>query len=286
MPVEVELNGLLPGRGPGLGPAPGRGPGVGPPGWLGRAEPGVGPGRPCPVPARPPGLGTARGPGVWPPGPGAVWAPGPGGVWTPGPGRVWPPGPGTGPRSRSAGWPVVGSGWLNGTCGTPEPTERPPSASGAGVTGSAGLTGVSAAGSATDRACSAAVGASIVVSALATGATGAAGAGAATAGPGDTAAAWPLEACRLPGCPPEVLAFAASPANASLSLRTTGASIVDEADRTNSPISPSLAITALLSTPNSLASSYTRTFATTLPASARSIRASQPDRSSACSVRR
>ena len=55
------------------------------------------------------------------------------------------------------------------------------------------------------------------------------------------------------------------PANASLSLRTTGASIVEDAERTNSPISSSLAITALLSTPNSLASSYTRTFATTLP---------------------
>jgi len=54
-------------------------------------------------------------------------------------------------------------------------------------------------------------------------------------------------------------------ANASLSLRTTGASIVEDADRTNSPISWSLAITALLSTPNSLASSYTRTFATALP---------------------
>jgi hypothetical protein len=52
--------------------------------------------------------------------------------------------------------------------------------------------------------------------------------------------------------------------NASLSLRTTGASIVEDADRTNSPISWSLAITALLSTPNSFASSYTRTFATAL----------------------
>jgi hypothetical protein len=44
-------------------------------------------------------------------------------------------------------------------------------------------------------------------------------------------------------------------ANASLSLRTTGASIVEDADRTNSPISWSLAMTALLSTPNSFASS-------------------------------
>jgi hypothetical protein len=45
------------------------------------------------------------------------------------------------------------------------------------------------------------------------------------------------------------------PENASVSLRTTGASIVEDADRTNSPISWSLAMTTLLSTPNSLASS-------------------------------
>src|SRR5699024_6300023 len=50
----------------------------------------------------------------------------------------------------------------------------------------------------------------------------------------------------------------------SFRRRTTGASIVEDAERTNSPISLSLARTALLSTPNSLASSYTRTFATTL----------------------
>jgi hypothetical protein len=43
--------------------------------------------------------------------------------------------------------------------------------------------------------------------------------------------------------------------NASWSRRTTGASIVEEADRTNSPMSWSLAITTLLSTPISLASS-------------------------------
>ena len=60
-------------------------------------------------------------------------------------------------------------------------------------------------------------------------------------------------------------------ANASLSLRTTGASTVEDADRTNSPISWSLAMTTLLSTPNSLASSYTRTFATSLPTSVRGV---------------
>jgi hypothetical protein len=48
---------------------------------------------------------------------------------------------------------------------------------------------------------------------------------------------------------------APSVAKDSLSLRTTGASTVDDADRTNSPSSWSLAMTALLSIPNSLASS-------------------------------
>jgi len=47
-------------------------------------------------------------------------------------------------------------------------------------------------------------------------------------------------------------------------LRTTGASIVEDAERTNSPSSWSLAMTTLLSTPISLASSYTRTLATSL----------------------
>jgi hypothetical protein len=51
---------------------------------------------------------------------------------------------------------------------------------------------------------------------------------------------------------------------ASVRLRTTGASIVEDAERTNSPSSWSLAMTTLLSTPNSLASSYTRTLATSL----------------------
>jgi hypothetical protein len=78
-------------------------------------------------------------------------------------------------------------------------------------------------------------------------ADGADGAGPADAADG-TAACW-ARRCPLPlprGC---------CAANASLSLRTTGASIVEDADRTNSPISVSLAMTALLSTPNSFASS-------------------------------
>jgi hypothetical protein len=52
--------------------------------------------------------------------------------------------------------------------------------------------------------------------------------------------------------------------NLSINLRTTGASTVDDAERTNSPTSCSFASSSLLSSPNSLANSYTRTLATLL----------------------
>ena len=67
-----------------------------------------------------------------------------------------------------------------------------------------------------------------------------------------------------PGLAPDLPAFPPGPCSASVNLRTTGASIVEDAERTNSPSSWSLAMTTLLSTPNSLASSYTRTLATSL----------------------
>jgi hypothetical protein len=50
-------------------------------------------------------------------------------------------------------------------------------------------------------------------------------------------------------------AAAPSGGSASRNLRTTGGSTVEEADRTNSPSSWSLAMTTLLSTPSSFASS-------------------------------
>src|SRR5438067_8473171 len=119
-------------------------------------------------------------------------------------------------------------------------------------------------------------------------AAGAAGADATapSAAPSAAVATWPAGVFRLPFCPSGPAGAASRPPGAflagtclgasaendSLSLRTTGASIVEDADRTNSPISWSLAITALLSTPNSFASSYTRTFATALPYSVRLIR--------------
>jgi hypothetical protein len=52
--------------------------------------------------------------------------------------------------------------------------------------------------------------------------------------------------------------------NISMRRRTTGASTVDDAERTNSPISWSFARTTLLSIPSCFANSCTRTFDTVL----------------------
>lgn len=112
-----------------------------------------------------------------------------------------------------------------------------------------------------------------VTGALTDGASAAAGLGAGAPGfgaagraavAGDGAAGFAGVALRgAPGFA-AVLPAPPGPCNASVSLRTTGASIVEDAERTNSPSSWSLAMTTLLSTPNSLASSYTRTLATSL----------------------
>jgi hypothetical protein len=240
MPVAVELNGLLPGRGPGRG----------------------GPGTPADGRGAPPGLG-APGPGRGALGLGALC--------------------GAVPEPSAAGCCTLGTvslaaagasacGCGNGTGGLPGDPSAAWSAAGAVA---AGLAGSDAAGAGL---------------ASAAGATGAAGlrplvapcpsSAAATAGAAGAAAlrppvVWLARACL--GC---------WAANASLSLRTTGASIVEDADRTNSPISWSLAITALLSTPNSLASSYTRTFATALPLLGPDWPDPSAGRGSACSVRR
>ncbi len=206
MPVAVELNGLLPGRGPGRGAcrwpgAAGRGPAAAGRGVAGR-EPGS-----------PPGLCVS----------GCVGMVSAGGTCGP---TLWSCGNGT----------VIAG----------------PERAGAGSAG--GMTG--AGGSAI---AAPAAGPSCVTSAGAAGAVPFAAAPLAAASAAPAAAATrPLAARR-----PAAAAFGAAPsddlptwpANASLSRRTTGASIVEDADRTNSPISWSLAITALLSTPNSFASS-------------------------------
>ncbi len=106
------------------------------------------------------------------------------------------------------------------------------------------------------------------------GASGAAGLGAGAPGfgaagraaaAGEGAAGFAGDALRgAPGLAAGLPALPPGPCSASVNLRTTGASIVEDAERTNSPSSWSLAMTTLLSTPNSLASSYTRTLATSL----------------------
>lgn len=133
---------------------------------------------------------------------------------------------------------------------------RGPEAAGAGegvlLAGAAEVTGVTGAGAA------GAAGAGLGAGAPGFGAAGrAAAAGDGAAGEGAALRGAPGLAAVLPALPP-------GPCSASVNLRTTGASIVEDAERTNSPSSWSLAMTTLLSTPNSLASSYTRTLATLL----------------------
>ncbi len=255
MPVAVELNGLLPGRGPGRG-APGRGaPGRGAPG-RGALAPGA------PAPAGRGAAGRAPAPPwgrSW-----ARWAPAASegrGAW----GRAAP-----GPR-KSAG--VAGDRGGPGTPGVPGDLDSPGRDAGDGGTGGS-WRAASAATASSDPAGVAAPAASGAVACSATG-VWAAGVGqaserpfpfrGATPSPGRAAVAVPLRPeGRGRGWPSwdeargPLLAFwscAAGAAKASLSRRTTGASIVEEADRTNSPISLSWSITALLSTPNSFASS-------------------------------
>lgn len=143
------------------------------------------------------------------------------------------------------------------------------SAAGTGVTG-AGFTG---AGLGPGR--GPADGAEAAAGALLSGASAAAGLAAGTPGfgaagraaaAGEGAAGFTGAALRgAPGFAADLpAALPPGPCSASVNLRTTGASIVEDAERTNSPSSWSLAMTTLLSTPNSLASSYTRTLATSL----------------------
>jgi hypothetical protein len=234
MPVAVELNGLLPGRGPGRGgpgtPADGRGapPGRGAPG-PGRGALGLG--APCAAPPEPSAAGAVS--------PAAAGA---------------------------SGW-----GCGNGTGGLPGDPSAPRSAAGAVAAGLAG-SAAAGAGPASAAGATGAAGPRPLVAPCPSSADATAGAAGAAERP---SAVWLARACL--GC---------WAANASLSLRTTGASIVEDADRTNSPISWSLAITALLSTPNSLASSYTRTFATALPLLGPDWPDPSAGRGSACSVRR
>lgn len=151
----------------------------------------------------------------------------------------------------------------------------------AGATGAAGAAGVTGAAGAAGaglgvggfgpgrgpEAAGEAAGLSAASAGLAAGGLGAAGPGRAACAGEDADGVAGLGAACLRGAPGFAAAGLPLPPpvfNASVNLRTTGASIVEDAERTNSPSSWSLAMTTLLSTPNSLASSYTRTLATSL----------------------
>lgn len=89
----------------------------------------------------------------------------------------------------------------------------------------------------------------------------------------------------VPPFAPDLLSPEASPlcdAYTSFNRRTTGASTVEEAERTNSPIDSSFASTSLLVVPSSLASSWTRGFATFLLSGLHPDRA-EPTTSAQCS---
>jgi len=263
MPVAVELNGLLPGLGPGRG-APGR------------DAPGRGaPGRGAPGP-------DAPGRAVAPPGdPGASGREAPG-AGLDAEGRGWPVSRPPGPRKSAgvagdrggAGTPVApavlvscGPGWDTGDGGTGGRRRAAPPADAPEPFAASGL---AASGALARPAAPSAVPAAVSGATLGAGAVP----GAARPAAG-LRLSWPAPA--LPparasagdrpsagfaaagwadvGCADCWFCCAAWTANSSLSRRTTGASIVEDADRTNSPISLSRSITALLSTPNSFASS-------------------------------
>ena len=299
MPVAVELNGLLPGLGPGRG-APGRGPdppGLGAPGrgapgpWVLGAE-GLPPGPPWPgwsgrpagapgrCPPEPPGAPGRGAEGrVWLPwpvpglrksagvagvlgGPGTLGAPGvPWGlesVWGrsgSGPGRDAGDG-GTGGSRRAAVSGATGAAAVPFTAapsGAAARSAEPLAAPSGAVRGTGGTPEAVPAAAAAARSSRAFWGA---VPALTSGRGRAPTPGAAW--PAGAAAGAPSrgadDAAGL-GLDPGADCCATLEANASLSRRTTGASIVEDADLTNSPISWSLTMTALLSTPNSFASS-------------------------------
>lgn len=262
------------GRGaPGRG-APGRGaPGRGPP------EPAAGRGPPAPAAAGRSAFSSRR------PGRGMPWD-GANGL-LPGRGAPWPRSPSPRPRGRGMPWEVA-KGLLPGRGPPAAPGRGAPgrgapvaaSAEAAGFSGSGalgagrapGLTpdgaaaGFSAAGAAgADSAGFCAAGAA---GAGAAGfcAAGAAGAGAEAAGAAGAEASGAADG-RGAGVgvePAGAAGLESDAGKAPRSFLTTGASMVDEAERTNSPISCSFATASFEVMPSSLASSCTRTLATFL----------------------
>jgi hypothetical protein len=152
------------------------------------------------------------------------------------------------------------------------PVEGAAGAAGAGAAGAAGALAAGAAGAAACAGAAGAAGAAAGASALGAGAgaLGAAGPGAGVEGRASAAGAVAL------GAAAGAAALGAASGKALRSLRTTGASMVEEAERTNSPSSCSFVTASLEVIPSSLASSCTRTLATFLlsrsaPSQARTV---------------
>ena len=224
MPWELA-KGLLPGRGPAEPPPSRRVPIP-----CDEAK-GLLPGRGAP-PGRPAGRGAAPGRGA--------------------PGRGAPP---CGLSGRAAGrGPGVGA-----------PPGRAAGASDAGAAGLAEAAGASgAAGAGASGALGPGVGAGAGAGAGAASAAGAAGVAGPGLGPGVAALVVAAGAAGAVFLAAAFLAPASGAGGFSWTRRTTGASMVELADLTNSPISLRCASSVLLDTPSSLASSWTRTLATFL----------------------
>jgi hypothetical protein len=179
------------------------------------------------------------------------------------PGRG-PDAPGVDPpgREEEAGASAFGAGRAPGLA----PVD------GAPADGAAGAAGAEAAGAAGAAACTGAAGAAGAC-AWGAGALGAAGPGAGAEGRESAAGAGALGAAAGAAGAADL---AAASGKALRSFRTTGASMVEEAERTNSPSSCSFVTASLEVIPSSLASSCTRTLATFLlsrsaPSQARTV---------------
>ena len=223
MPCEDE-KGLLPGRGP-----PGR-----------RS-------RGAPLPGRPPvEPGRGRGPGACPVLGSAARAAG-GGVW---PGARGTPGRGPGVRCGSAcGARAAGA---VGAAGRTEGAGGGATAAGGTAAGGTAAGGPTGAGGTTTGGGVTAVGRVSTRGAGTAGVTRSAGLAGRATGAGASTAAVGVASGALRA---DFLTGGGSLASFSLSRLSTGASTVEDAERTNSPMSFNMVRTILLSTPSSFASS-------------------------------
>ena len=180
------------------------------------------------------------------------------------PGRAaWPPWrpPGFGAAPPGLAAPGFGAPPGLGAAGRAADSSAADGAAGASAS-AAGFAAGLAAGFAAGLA---AAGFASAVSAFGAGLAPGFAAGFAAGAPGLAADFWPgLAAGFLAESPLALPEAGAESANASFTRRTTGASSVEEAERTNSPMSWSFSRTILLVVPSSFASSWTRGFATVL----------------------